>query len=50
VTREVVSGSTGSLDTLVIYVRVVASRTGSTVAELCERLAQRHGVDVATPN
>ena len=26
------------------------ARTGFRVAEVCERLAQRHGVDLGTPN
>ena len=39
-----------SLDALAVYVRVAADRTGVTVAEVCERLAQRHGVDLGTPN
>lgn len=39
-----------SLDALVIYVREAANRSGSTIAEVCERLAQRHGVDLGTPN
>ena len=39
-----------TLDALAVYVRVVGDRTGFTVAEVCERHAQRHGVDLGTPN
>jgi hypothetical protein len=39
-----------SLDALAVYVRVAADRTGVTVAEVCERLAQRRGVDRGTAN
>jgi hypothetical protein len=39
-----------ALDALAAYVRVAADRTGLTVSELCVRLAQRRGVDPATPN
>ena len=39
-----------ALDALAVYVRAAADRTGFTVAEICERLARRHGVDLGTPN
>lgn len=33
-----------SLETLIIYVRAAAENTGLTVVEICQRLADRHGV------
>jgi hypothetical protein len=39
-----------ALDALAVYVRVAADRTGLTAAEICERLAQRRGVDLGPPN
>jgi hypothetical protein len=38
-----------ALDALAVYVRVAADRTGLSVKEVCERLAQRHGVDLGAP-
>jgi hypothetical protein len=38
------------LDALAVYVRVAADRTGVQVAEVCERLARRHGVDLVARN
>jgi hypothetical protein len=35
-----------ALDALVVYVRVAADRTGLTVADVCERLAQRHRIEL----
>jgi hypothetical protein len=35
-----------SLYALVIYVRVAAERTGTTVGAVCESVATRHGVDL----
>ena len=35
-----------SLDALAVYVRVAADRTGLPTADICERLAQRHDVDL----
>lgn len=35
-----------SLYALVIYVRVAADRTGTTVGAVCESVATRHGVDL----
>jgi hypothetical protein len=40
----------GALDALVAYVRVAAQRTGVPVAEICARLAFRHGVDLEAPD
>jgi hypothetical protein len=39
-----------ALDALAVYARVAADRTGLSVAEICERLAQRHGVDLDPPS
>jgi len=39
-----------AVDALVVYVRVAADRTGVDVAEICERLARRRGIDLGTPN
>lgn len=39
-----------ALDALAVYVRAGADRTGLTVAEICERLAQRRGVDLGPLN
>jgi hypothetical protein len=36
-----------SLYALVIYVRVAAERTGESAAEICQRVAARHGVELA---
>ena len=36
-----------ALYALVIYIRVAAERSGRSVAEVCGRLAGRHGVDAA---
>ena len=36
-----------SLYALVIYIRVAADRTGDPVAVVCERLAARHGIELA---
>jgi hypothetical protein len=35
-----------ALDALAVYARAAADRTGMSVAEICERLARRHGVDL----
>jgi hypothetical protein len=39
-----------AVDALVIYVRVAADRTAVQVGQICERLAQRRGIDLGTPN
>jgi hypothetical protein len=39
-----------ALDALAVYVRVAADRSGVRTAEVCERLAQRHGVVLDMPN
>jgi hypothetical protein len=39
-----------ALDALAVNARVEADRTGLSVAEICERLARRHGVDLDTPS
>ena len=39
-----------ALDAVAVYVHVAADRTAFTVAEVCERIAQRHGVDLGMPN
>ena len=39
-----------ALDALAVYARVAADRTGVEIAEICERSARRHGVDLGTPN
>ena len=39
-----------AVDALVIYVRVAADRTAAEVGQICERLAQRRGIDLGTPN
>jgi hypothetical protein len=39
-----------ALDALAVYVRAAADRTGLPTADICERLAQRRGVDLNTPN
>jgi hypothetical protein len=39
-----------ALDGLAVYVRVAADRAGLSVGEVCDRLAQRRGVDLGTPN
>lgn len=36
-----------SLYALVIYIRLAAERTGDAVAVVCERLAARHGIELA---
>jgi hypothetical protein len=35
-----------SVDSLVVYVRGAADRTGTSVADVCQRLAARRGVDI----
>ena len=37
-----------AVDALVVYVRVAADRTGVEVAEICGRLARRHGAELDT--
>jgi hypothetical protein len=39
-----------ALDALVVYARAAADRLGVPVAEVCERLARRHGVDLVATN
>jgi len=39
-----------ALDALAVYVRAAADRTGLSTADICERIAQRGGVDLNTPN
>jgi len=39
-----------ALDAVVVYVRVAADRTGLPVAEVCQRLARRHDVELKAPN
>ena len=39
-----------ALDALAVYVRAAADRTGTSTGEICERLAQQHGVDLNPPN
>jgi hypothetical protein len=39
-----------ALYALVIYIRIAAERSGRSVAEVCARLAGRHGVDAALPH
>jgi hypothetical protein len=36
-----------AVDSLVIYVRAAAERSGESVGRLCDRLAVRHGVDLS---
>jgi hypothetical protein len=36
-----------AVDALVVYLRVAADRIGEPVSRVCERLAQRHGVDLS---
>jgi hypothetical protein len=37
-----------ALEALMIYVRAASERSGRSVAQLCERIAQRHRVDLAS--
>jgi hypothetical protein len=37
-----------ALDALAVYVRVAADRTGLPTADICERLARRHGIELTT--
>src|SRR5947199_2443053 len=39
-----------ALDALAVYVRLAAERTGLPIAVVCERLAQRRGVDLGEPS
>jgi hypothetical protein len=39
-----------ALDALAVYLRVAADRTGVPVSVVCERVAQRHGVDLGAPS
>jgi hypothetical protein len=39
-----------ALYAFVVYVRVAAERSGRSVAEVCARLAARHGVEAALPH
>jgi hypothetical protein len=39
-----------ALDALVVYVRVAADRTHLPVADICDRLARRHGVELDLEN
>jgi hypothetical protein len=39
-----------ALDALVVYVRAAADRTHLPVADVCDRLARRHGVGLDLPN
>jgi hypothetical protein len=39
-----------ALDALAVYTRVAAERAGVPVAEVCRRLAVRHGVDLDAPD
>jgi hypothetical protein len=36
-----------AVDTLVVLVRAAADRTGEPASRVCERLAERHGVDLS---
>jgi hypothetical protein len=35
-----------SVDALVVYIRVAADRTSTSVADVCQRLAARQGIDI----
>ena len=39
-----------AVDALVVHARVAADRAGVDLAEICECLAWRRGVDLGTPN